>query len=71
MFALPVVKGLSHTPVHVVEEALTPSARANYFETSPQQAAHWRQEQPSWPCPCDFDAWLAKDGLDGETDMQS
>eukprot|EP00959_Pyramimonas_sp_CCMP1952_P235347 4917819-Pyramimonas_sp.AAC.1 len=32
MFALPVVKGLSHTPVHVVEEALTTTARTNYFE---------------------------------------
>eukprot|EP00959_Pyramimonas_sp_CCMP1952_P287441 6011704-Pyramimonas_sp.AAC.1 len=70
IYALPVAKGLSYTPpVHVVEEAPTKSARANYFESSPRQAAHWRKAAPSWTRPCDFDAWLAKGGLEGGADL--
>eukprot|EP00959_Pyramimonas_sp_CCMP1952_P435051 9109822-Pyramimonas_sp.AAC.1 len=60
-------------PVHVVEEALTDSARANYFESSPQQAVAWRTAAPWWARPCNLDAWLAKDGLEdgaGVTEKQ-
>eukprot|EP00959_Pyramimonas_sp_CCMP1952_P355688 7449494-Pyramimonas_sp.AAC.1 len=61
MFALPVVKGLYHVPVHVVEEALTATARTAYLETSPQQAVRWRKRQRPWRRPQDLDEWFAKD----------
>eukprot|EP00959_Pyramimonas_sp_CCMP1952_P172395 3602228-Pyramimonas_sp.AAC.1 len=64
MFALPVVIGLCHAPVHVVEEALTATARATYFETSPQQAVLWRKRQRPWKRPQNHDEWFAKNGLD-------
>eukprot|EP00959_Pyramimonas_sp_CCMP1952_P334293 7000944-Pyramimonas_sp.AAC.1 len=46
MFALPVVKGHLYMPVHVVEVALTESARANFFQSSPDQAVAWRTALP-------------------------
>eukprot|EP00959_Pyramimonas_sp_CCMP1952_P021269 448651-Pyramimonas_sp.AAC.1 len=53
MYALPVVKGRPYMPVHVVEEALTDSARASYFQSSPEQAAAWHSvgstEKPRSP----------------------
>eukprot|EP00959_Pyramimonas_sp_CCMP1952_P353051 7396494-Pyramimonas_sp.AAC.1 len=61
MFALPVVKGLYHVPAHVVEEALTATARTAYLETSPPRAVRWRKRQPPWKRPQNFDEWFAKD----------
>eukprot|EP00959_Pyramimonas_sp_CCMP1952_P245519 5131577-Pyramimonas_sp.AAC.1 len=65
MFALPVVEGRLYMPVHVVEEALAESARACYFQSSPEQALAWRTATPWWSRPYDFQAWLASAGLGG------
>eukprot|EP00959_Pyramimonas_sp_CCMP1952_P211643 4429129-Pyramimonas_sp.AAC.1 len=46
IYVLPVAKGRPYLPVHIVEEALTDSAMANYFESSPQQAVAWRNAAP-------------------------
>eukprot|EP00959_Pyramimonas_sp_CCMP1952_P359626 7530362-Pyramimonas_sp.AAC.1 len=59
MFALPVVKGHLRKPVRVVEEALTESARANYFQSFPEQARAWRMALIRYTRPPDFQAWLA------------
>eukprot|EP00959_Pyramimonas_sp_CCMP1952_P416004 8715904-Pyramimonas_sp.AAC.1 len=64
MYALPVAEGRRCLPAHVVEEALTDSARANYFESSLRQAVAWRKAAPCWTRPYDFKEWLASDGLE-------
>eukprot|EP00959_Pyramimonas_sp_CCMP1952_P209931 4392447-Pyramimonas_sp.AAC.1 len=63
MFALLVVKDKFHKPARVVEEALTESARAKYFQSFPDQARAWRLALTKSTRPPDFQAWLESLGL--------